>query len=61
MSNKATLQKREYVGGNGKTYTQFRLNIPSWIIEKLGWPGQSDITFSVEKGKLVAKNPKSRR
>jgi hypothetical protein len=61
MSNKATLQKREYVGCNGKIYTQFRLNIPSWIIEKLGWSGQRDITFSIEGGNLVAKNPKSKR
>ena len=61
MPSKTTLQKREYVGGNGTTYTQFRLNIPSWVIEKLGWSSQSDIVLSIEKGKLVVKNPKSRR
>ena len=61
MSGKTTLQKREYVGNNGKTYTQFRLNVPVWIIEKLGWDGQNDIEFAVEKGNLVVKKPKSRR
>jgi len=61
MTNKATLQKREYTGYNGKTYTQFRLNIPSWIIEKLTWSAQSDIEFNIVRGKLVAKSPESKR
>ena len=59
MSSKSTLQKREYVGKNGKLYTQHRLNIPSWVISTLGWNEESNIEFSTNKGKLVIKKIKS--
>jgi hypothetical protein len=61
MPSKATLQKREYMGNNGKKYTQYRTNIPLWVIEKLGWTGQSELEFIIKEGNLIAKKPKSRR
>lgn len=57
---RATLQKREYAGCNGKTYAQFRMNVPSWIVEKLGWSGQKEIELAIKKGNLVAKKPKKK-
>ncbi len=53
------IQKREYQI-NGKSYYQYRLNIPTKLISSLGWDETDEIEFVIDysngNGNLVCKN-----
>ena len=49
------IQKREYQI-NGVSYYQYRLNIPSKIINSLRWNELDKIEFTIIDGNLVCKN-----
>lgn len=49
------IQKRKYQI-NGKSYYQYRLNIPTKIIDLLEWDETDKIQFIIKDKNLVCKN-----